>query len=149
MKTGNCCGSWNCGFHLGKTRDGPGTVEGDHTDPCTVDGDAGERARSLLEYRHLCNQKAADLVVDVDDKTVSRIVVENHRIHCGLLRKKERERIVKLLVLNGPNLNFSGNPGKRNLRQSGLCVSGRTSAEEGRGGKAMNWRCSRVIMKAG
>ena len=51
-------------------------LKGDHTRPMLQGGDAGERVRSLLEYRTPLYQKAADLVVDVDDKTVSRIVVK-------------------------------------------------------------------------
>ena len=49
-------------------------LKGDHTRPMLQDGDAGERVRSLLEYRTPLYQKVADLVVDVDDKTVSGIV---------------------------------------------------------------------------
>ena len=48
-------------------------LKGDHTRPMLQGGDAGERVRSLLEYRAPLYQKAADLVVDVDDKTVSGI----------------------------------------------------------------------------
>lgn len=48
-------------------------LKGDHTRPMLQGGDAGERVRSLLEYRTPLYQKAADLVVDVDDKTVSGI----------------------------------------------------------------------------
>ena len=48
-------------------------LKGDHTRPMLQGGDAGERARSQLEYRTPLYQKAADLVVDVDDKTVSGI----------------------------------------------------------------------------
>ena len=48
-------------------------LKGDHTRPMLQGGDAGERVRSLFEYRTPLYQKAADLVVDVDDKTVSGI----------------------------------------------------------------------------
>ena len=48
-------------------------LKGDHTRPMLQGGDAGERVRSLLEYRTPLYQKAADLVVNVDDKTVSGI----------------------------------------------------------------------------
>ena len=49
-------------------------LKGDHTRPMLQGGDAGDRVRSLFENLTPLYQKAADLVVDVDDKTVSGIV---------------------------------------------------------------------------
>lgn len=51
-------------------------LKGDNTRPMLQGGEAGERVRSLLEYRTPLYQKAANLVVDVDDKTVSKIAEE-------------------------------------------------------------------------
>lgn len=66
-------------------------LKGDHTRPMLQGGDAGERVRSLLEYRTPLYQKAADLVVDDDDKTVSGIAGENHRIIVIVAEKERRE----------------------------------------------------------
>lgn len=51
-------------------------LKGDNTRPMLQGGEAGERVRSLLAYRTPLYQKAANLVVDVDDKTVSKIAEE-------------------------------------------------------------------------
>ena len=45
------------------------------------------------------------------------------------MRKKRGENR-EIIGIKRSQFKFSGNSGKRNLRQSGLCVSGRTSAEE-------------------
>lgn len=51
-------------------------LKGDNTRPMLQGGEAGERVRSLLAYRTPLYQKGANLVVDVDDKTVSKIAEE-------------------------------------------------------------------------
>ena len=48
-------------------------------------------------------------------------------------KKKEREKKMKILVMNGPQPEFSGNPGEKNLRHAGLSVSAGSDRQKGKG----------------
>ena len=63
-----------------------------------------ERIRNLMAQREDCYEKCADFVVDTDKMSVDEILefIEVHKSG----RKKEKH--MKLLVINGPNLNFLG-----------------------------------------
>lgn len=63
-----------------------------------------ERIRNLMAQREDCYEKCADYVVDTDKMSVDEILefIEVHKSG----RKKEKH--MKLLVINGPNLNFLG-----------------------------------------
>ncbi len=63
-----------------------------------------KRITELLEQRKDAYESCADIIVDVDELTmqqvVDRVVTE--------LEKKKKEKRMKILVINGPNLNFLG-----------------------------------------
>jgi 3-dehydroquinate dehydratase-2 len=78
-------------------------LKGDTTRPLLQGTDVKQRAEELLAYRNPIYRQAAHQIVDVDGKTVEEIV--------HLIRGEE---LMKLLVLNGPNLNFLG------IREKGI-----------------------------
>jgi len=63
-----------------------------------------ERIRELMEARRDCYEECADYVVDTDKLSVDEILefIEVHK------RGRKKEKSMKLLVINGPNLNFLG-----------------------------------------
>ena len=76
----------------------------DDTRPLLRCEDPLERITGLLNQRKDIYEAAADIVVDVDGLDMEEVV-------SGILteyRKQERTRRMKLLVINGPNLNFLG-----------------------------------------
>lgn len=76
----------------------------DDTRPLLRCEDPLERITGLLNQRKDIYEEAADIVVDVDGLDMEEVV-------SGILteyRKQERTRRMKLLVINGPNLNFLG-----------------------------------------
>ena len=76
----------------------------DDTRPLLRCEDPLERITGLLNQRKDIYEAAADIVVDVDGLDLEEVV-------SGILteyRKQERTRRMKLLVINGPNLNFLG-----------------------------------------
>lgn len=80
----------------------PGTVyerlKGDGTRPLLQCGNPLERIRELTESRKEAYESCADIILDVDDMGLEEVV-----------DKIVREiRSMKLLVINGPNLNFLG-----------------------------------------
>lgn len=73
-------------------------LQNDTTRPLLQCEDPQERIRTLMESRRQAYESCADMIVDADDMSVEEIV---HKI------TKELNR-VKLLVINGPNINFLG-----------------------------------------
>lgn len=63
-----------------------------------------ERIRSLMKAREEAYESCADIILDTDNMTIEEILDAIERNKSG--RKKERK--MKLLVINGPNLNFLG-----------------------------------------
>ena len=64
------------------------------------------KIRTLLDARREAYEDAADIIIDVDDKSLEEVVDE---LTALLQREKKGEkRKMKLLVINGPNLNFLG-----------------------------------------
>lgn len=63
-----------------------------------------EKIRQLMEARKEAYEKCADIIIDVDDMEVEEIL---HQI-VSKLHDMERTDRMKLLVINGPNLNFLG-----------------------------------------
>ena len=63
-----------------------------------------DKVTELLEQRKEAYEACADIIIDVDDLTmqqvVEKVIVE--------LEKKQKEKKMKILVINGPNLNFLG-----------------------------------------
>lgn len=62
------------------------------------------RITELLEQRKEAYESCADIIIDVDElsmqQVVDRVLFE--------LEKKRKEKAMKILVINGPNLNFLG-----------------------------------------
>lgn len=63
-----------------------------------------ERIEELMENRKEAYENCADIIIDVDDLSFQEIV----SIIMEKTRYKRKERAMKLLVINGPNLNFLG-----------------------------------------
>lgn len=65
-----------------------------------------EKIQNLLAARKSAYEECADIIIDVDDKNAEDIIEE---LTAALERKGEKEnKGMKLLVINGPNLNFLG-----------------------------------------
>lgn len=64
-----------------------------------------ERITELLESRREAYESCADVIVDVDDLQMEEIL---EQISKGLRVSYTKEKKMKLLVINGPNLNFLG-----------------------------------------
>ncbi len=79
-------------------------VKNDRSRPLLQCEEPLERIRSLMEAREEAYESCADIVLDTDKMTIEEIMDAIERNKSG--RKKERK--MKLLVINGPNLNFLG-----------------------------------------
>lgn len=79
-------------------------VKNDRSRPLLQCEEPLERIRSLMEAREEAYESCADIVLDTDKMTIEEIMDAIERNKSG--RKKERKK--KLLVINGPNLNFLG-----------------------------------------
>ena len=75
-------------------------LQGDTTRPLLQKADPQAEIRRLLAERNPVYESGADLIVDVDGRTPEELAEE---IAAGLLEGK-----MKILVINGPNLNFLG-----------------------------------------
>ena len=83
-----------------------GRLKNDTTRPLLQCEDPLAKIRTLLEARKEAYEATADIIVDVDDKNMEDVLEE---ILAQLQAKREREKCsMKLLVINGPNLNFLG-----------------------------------------
>ena len=76
-----------------------------------------EKIRSLMAERREAYEETADIIIDVDDKSMEEILEELTVQLQGIPMKenkntveakKEEEQKMKILVINGPNLNFLG-----------------------------------------
>lgn len=63
-----------------------------------------ERITELLEQRKEAYESCADIIVDVDGLSMPQVVEKVARA----LERKRKENAMKILVINGPNLNFLG-----------------------------------------
>ena len=79
-------------------------VKNDRSRPLLQCENPLERIRSLMEAREEAYASCADIILDTDKMTIEEIMDAIERNKSG--RKKERK--MKLLVINGPNLNFLG-----------------------------------------
>lgn len=82
-------------------------LQGDTTRPLLQCENPLERIRELLAAREDAYEECADVAVDVDDISIEQIM---EQIVSALRQaeKGEEKRGMKLLVINGPNLNFLG-----------------------------------------
>lgn len=81
-------------------------LKGDTTRPLLQCEDPLTKIRTLLEARKEAYEDAADIIIDADDKNMEEVLAE---LTAQLLPAQERKkRKMKLLVINGPNLNFLG-----------------------------------------
>ncbi len=79
-------------------------VKNDTTRPLLQCENPLERIRSLMAEREEAYESCADIILDTDHMTIEEILDEIEKNKSG--RKKEKK--MKLLVINGPNLNFLG-----------------------------------------
>lgn len=84
-----------------------GRLQGDTTRPLLQCDDPLGRIRELLKERNAAYEECADLTVDVDDVCAEQISERIADVLDGA-GKDEEKRGMKLLVINGPNLNFLG-----------------------------------------
>ena len=87
-------------------------LKGDTSRPLLQCENPLERIRELMEARKEAYENCADIIIDVDDITVDEVL---HRI-VERLQGVERMDKMKLLVINGPNLNFLGIREKNSAR---------------------------------
>ncbi len=80
-------------------------LEGDTSRPLLQCEDPLAKIKSLMDARKDAYEECADIIVDVDDMEVDDIVEE---IRTRLYNKERRKRKMKILVINGPNINFLG-----------------------------------------
>lgn len=80
-------------------------LKGDTVRPLLQCENPGERIRKLLEERREAYESCADIIIDVDDCSVEDIL---EKIKQGVKKTYMKEQKMKLLVINGPNLNFLG-----------------------------------------
>lgn len=81
-------------------------LKGDTTRPLLQCEDPLTKIRTLLEARKEVYENAADIIIDVDDINMEEVL---EQLTTQLQSSKERKRRnMKLLVINGPNLNFLG-----------------------------------------
>lgn len=78
----------------------------DTTRPLLAGGDIEERIHTLMEVREAIYNEAAQLVVDTDGKKFEEMY---HQIEMV-----QEEQMKKLLIINGPNINFVG------IREKGI-----------------------------
>lgn len=67
-----------------------------------------ERIRTLLATRESAYTECADIIIDVDDITIDQVVDEILKEMNASKKGKAENKGMKLLVINGPNLNFLG-----------------------------------------
>ncbi len=79
-------------------------LKGDTSRPLLQCEDPLQRIESLLAERKEAYESCADIIVDVDDISMEDVLEQL----CKSLQKKEEHKKMKLLVINGPNLNFLG-----------------------------------------
>lgn len=78
-------------------------LKGDTTRPLLMCEDPLSRIKAMLSDRASAYEESADIIVDVDGKSMETLVAE---IEKKIQQKEEKK--MKLLVINGPNLNFLG-----------------------------------------
>jgi len=81
-------------------------LKNDTSRPLLQCEDPFTRIRTLLESRRDAYEEGADIIIDADNKSMEAVLEE---LVAALQAKEEEERHkMKLLVINGPNLNFLG-----------------------------------------
>ena len=83
-------------------------IKDDKNRPLLQCEDPMKRITDLLESRKEYYEECADLIIDVDGMEVSEIVEKIAKYVQHEVKEKERRERMKLLVINGPNLNFLG-----------------------------------------
>lgn len=83
----------------------------DTTRPLLQGDSPMEKIRELMEKRKAFYEESADLIIDSDNLDTEEIlseIVKNYRKRQSAFLKKQKEKKRKLLVINGPNINFLG-----------------------------------------
>lgn len=79
-------------------------LQGDTTRPLLQCENPLQRIEELMAARKEAYESCADIIIDVDSLSMDEII---DKVMEGVKRRKE-EKAMKLLVINGPNLNFLG-----------------------------------------
>ena len=88
-------------------------LKGDVTRPLLQCEDPLEKITELIQKRSAYYEEAADIIIDVDGLDMEEVIGQIQKeliIHAAAEQNKKTERktFMKLLVINGPNLNFLG-----------------------------------------
>lgn len=78
-------------------------VKADTSRPLLQCEDPLQKIRDLLQQREEAYESCADIIIDVDELSMDEVV---EQVATAVTKEKKRKR--KLLVINGPNLNFLG-----------------------------------------
>lgn len=79
-------------------------LQGDTTRPLLQCENPLQKIEELLDARKEAYESCADIIIDVDDLSMDEII---ERIDHGI-KTGGKKKVMKLLVINGPNLNFLG-----------------------------------------
>ncbi len=79
-------------------------VKADTSRPLLQCEDPLQKIRALMEQRKEAYESCADIIIDVDALSMDEVVEQVVKVTA----KKGRQKRMKLLVINGPNLNFLG-----------------------------------------
>lgn len=79
-------------------------IKGDTSRPLLLCGNPLDRIKELMEARKEAYESCADIIIDVDELSVNEVV---DKLQKEWYKRKRRCKM-KLLVINGPNLNFLG-----------------------------------------
>ena len=83
-------------------------LQSDTTRPLLKCEDPQTRIEELLNARNGIYEECADVIVDVDSLTIDQVIDEILEALDGQPERGRRRNRMKLLVINGPNLNFLG-----------------------------------------
>ena len=79
-------------------------LQGDNTRPLLQCENPLQKIEELLAARKDAYESCADIIIDVDELSMDEII-ENI---VTKIKDREKKKVMKLLVINGPNLNFLG-----------------------------------------
>jgi len=84
----------------------------DTTRPLLQGDSPMEKIEELMDKREMFYEEAADLIIDADDldteEIISEIVKNYRKRQSAIIRRQKEKKKRKLLVINGPNINFLG-----------------------------------------
>lgn len=99
-------------------------LSGDNTRPLLAGGNLKEKINTLMDARKEIYDSVSDIKIDTKDiafndmfsqmeEFLQKNMIDNVVVIYNY--RKVNKRMKKILVINGPNINFLGNKGKRNI----------------------------------